>query len=107
VRFAHGSVSEYLPQRTQRAQKRNRIISREDAKATKDQQHYEFKTRNPKFETISNGQKSESSKQARFGFRNWDLNLRVCFGPRGFFRYSDFGFYFGGVSWFTSAHHPE
>jgi len=32
--------------------------------------------------------KSESLKQARFGFRNWDLSLWVCFG----FRYSDFGF---------------
>jgi hypothetical protein len=27
-------------------------------------------------------QESERSKQARFGFRNWDLSLWVCFGFR-------------------------
>jgi len=30
-----------------------------------------------------------------FEFGNLDLD--ICFGPRGFFRYSEFGFYFGGV----------
>jgi hypothetical protein len=29
--------------------------------------------RNPKFETISNDQKIQSSKPARFGFCTWDL----------------------------------
>jgi hypothetical protein len=38
-------------------------------------QNCKCETRNPKFETISNSQKSESSKQARFGFRNWDLSI--------------------------------
>jgi len=51
-------------------------------------QNFKFEARNPKFETISIGQNLENSKQARFGFRNWDLSLSVCFG----FRYSDFGF---------------
>jgi hypothetical protein len=50
--------------------------SRKDAKHAKYKQDYKFETRNPKFETISNGQKSEGSKRVRFGFRNWDLSLR-------------------------------
>jgi hypothetical protein len=36
-----------------------------------------FETRNPKFETISNAQKSETSKQTRFGFRHWGLTFRL------------------------------
>jgi hypothetical protein len=39
----------------------------EDAK--KSGAEKKFETRNPKFETISNDQKSKCSKQARFGFR--------------------------------------
>jgi hypothetical protein len=32
-----------------------------------------FQIRNPKSETILNDSKSQSSKQAGFGFRHWDL----------------------------------
>jgi hypothetical protein len=64
--------------------------SRQGAKHAKKNK---LEIRNPKFETVSNDRKSESSKQSRFGFRNWDLSLWVCFG----FRYSDFGFCFIGV----------
>jgi branched-chain amino acid transport system ATP-binding protein len=53
--------------------------------------------RNTKFATISNDQKTELSKRSRFRFRNWNLILRVCLGPRGRFRYSDCGFYFAAV----------
>jgi hypothetical protein len=55
-------------------------------------QNFKFEARNPKFETISNDQKTETSKQTRFGFRNWDLSLLGCFGPRDSFdiRISDF-----------------
>ncbi len=49
--------------------------SRKDAKGAKHKQDYKFETRNPKFETLSNGQKSENSKQTRFGFHNWNLDL--------------------------------
>jgi hypothetical protein len=35
------------------------------------------KLRNPKFETIPKVQKSESSKPARFGFRNWNVLVRA------------------------------
>jgi len=43
------------------------------AKRAPHKQNCKSETRNPNFETISNGQKSESSQQARFGLRNWDL----------------------------------
>ena len=45
---------------------------------------------NPKFEAVSNGQESESSKEPRFEFCLWYLGLCVCFGPGGRFRYPDF-----------------
>ena len=78
--------------KTPRTHLTGKSLSRKGAKAAKYKQNCKFETRNPKFETISNGQKSETSKQARFRFCNWDLSLWVCFG----FRYSSFGFCFGG-----------
>src|SRR5882724_956606 len=53
-----------------------------------------FETRNPKFETNSNDQKTKNSKPAHFGFRFLDFGFDcfVCFGSRGLFRASDFGF---------------
>jgi hypothetical protein len=48
----------------------NRIDSRKDAKGAKRKQDYKFETRNPKFETISNGQKSENSQQTCSDFGN-------------------------------------
>ena len=50
-----------------------------------------WKVRNSKCETNPNDQNEAFNvrNSPRFGFWNWDLTLRVCFG----FRYSDFGFY--------------
>src|SRR4029077_6852602 len=56
------------------------------AKRAPHKQNCKSETRNPNFETISNGQKSESSKQARFGLRNWG------FMSLGLFRISIFEF---------------
>jgi len=72
-----------------------RRVSRQGAKGAKTKN---FETRNPKFETISNDQNKSNSKQASFGFGVLDfpdlrfISLGVCFGPRGRFRYLDFGF---------------
>jgi hypothetical protein len=41
---------------------------RKGAKAAKYKEDDKFETRNPKFETISNGQKSQGPKQARSDF---------------------------------------
>jgi len=45
------------------------------AKAQRTPRNVKLETQNSKFETISNDQKSESFKQARFGFCNWDLTF--------------------------------
>jgi len=57
-----------------------------------------LETRNSKLETKSNDLKTTNSKRAQIGFEVLDfpdlgfILAPVCFGPRGFFRYSDFGF---------------
>jgi hypothetical protein len=54
--------------KTPRTHLTGKSLSRKGAKATKYKQNCKFETRNPKFETISNRQKSENSKPARSDF---------------------------------------
>jgi hypothetical protein len=62
------------------------------------------KPRGPKFETNSKQEiqnkynvPNRRDRIRRFGFSEFEIFGCVCFGPRGLFRYSDFGFSAAGV----------
>jgi len=77
------------------------FVSRKGAKTPRDPwKKAKLETRNPKQIQMIKKRKILNKFVPDLEFWISYLNVSVCFGPRGCFRYSDFGFSFAGVLWF-------